>query len=60
MAHNYESMAAEDLSAASAVDVAEFVTESIDHIIASEQVNSSIHLALTAIKAAVATAESVS
>ncbi len=49
MAHNYESMAAEDLSAASATDVADFVTDAINHIIASEQTNSSIHMGLSAI-----------
>lgn len=50
--HNYESSAAEDLSAASPVDIAEFVTDEINHILAAEQVNSSIHLGLSAIKAA--------
>ena len=58
--HNYESMAVEDLSGASAVDVAAFVTESLQHILEDEQVNSSVTQGIESLLKALATADSES
>ena len=54
--HNYESLAAEDLTAESADNVADYVIAAILHIIESEQVNSSVHKGLMAIVTALETA----
>lgn len=60
MPHNSESLAAEDLSAGSPLDVADFVIDAIDHILADFTVPSGIYQQLEAIKIALETVVSES